>query len=353
MSFTGGIGSYSWGLALALSLTFAAIFSYMTLLLSPKRSLRVRADPSQRRAFKGGILEFGLEFESPTEERRATVELKQVPEGADARLVPRGEHGHALVVSSKFSGAFTGWSLKIGTLDPIGLFSRSEDIWLDVTAVFLPVSLLARREEVVVHAAMLGDRPSGSRGFGQEFYSAELYDGSHDSKGILWKRQARLGMDNLMVRVGEANVPESLTICFLESQPRVPRELPGWMDLASEAISLIGLVTFEAGSYLRVIHNGRKGSAVAEARDERGLADLLVWVWRTEPLERTGETPSDASIVVTGEAEMADSEVFTLLLKKPSVVLTYAKEKVSHAHGVVFFSGKESLSQLVSMVLSR
>ena len=334
-------------------MTFAAIFSYLALLLSGQRTLRVKFDPSHRRAFKGSELEFGLVFEPPGEERKALVELRRVPEGAEARLVPRGEHGRKLVVGSKFSGVFTGWSLEVGILDPIGIFSRTEERRIDLSAEFLPVSLLAESQGIAARTAVLGDRPAGSRGFGQEFYTAEIYDGSRDSKGILWKRQAKLGMDALMVRVGEANIPESLTVRFVEAKTRPPRELPAWMDLASEAISLIGTAALETGSSLRVIHEVGSRAAAAEARDLKGLADLLVWIWQSEPRRESSGGAVGASIVVTGEAVMVDPRVFGLLVNSPSVVLTYAKGRASKGAQVVFFTGRESMAGLVSTVLSR
>jgi hypothetical protein len=348
----GAIGSYAWGLALSLSLTVAAVAAFFALLFSPKRAFQVSLGPGLKRTFKGSGLSYPVVFESPDEESRAVVELQQVPEGAQARLRPDADHGHVLTVSSRFSGVFSGWSLKVGRLDPLGLFTRFEERRLDLTAEFLPNSLLVKREGVVVRAAMLGDRPAGSRGFGQEFYSAELYDASHDSKGILWKRQAKMGGDNLMVRVGEANIPETLTVCFLEHQKRIPRELPAWMDLASEAISLIGVTCLDSGSNLRVIHQVNGEVASAEARDLKGLADLLVWLWREHPSKKANEFP-EAGLIVTGEAEMQNPDIFGLLLRKPSVVLSFSSTKVSHSPRVVFFTGKENVSALVSGVLSQ
>lgn len=339
---------------MALSLTSAAMATLIILRLSPRRAFEVKLGPGQHRTFKGEALSYPIVFEAPGGEVRAIVELLRVPEGAQGRLRTSPEHGHMLTVSSRFSGVFSGWALKIGILDPVGLFMRYEERRLDLAVEFLPRSLLAKREEVVVAAAMLGDRPAGSRGFGQEFYSAELYDSSHDSKGILWKRQAKYGGENLMVRVGEANIPETLTVCLLESQPRIPRELPGWMDRASEAISLIGLDVLDSGSYLKVVHQVGAGATSAEARDLKGLADLLTWLWR-DYSDKPGAqgAPAEAGIIVTGETEMQDPGVFGLLLRKPTVVLSFSVGKVSRSPQVVFFTGKENISALVSGVLSR
>jgi uncharacterized protein (DUF58 family) len=350
----GALGSYSWGLALALSMTVTAIASFVYLKLSPKKVFEVRLGPGQKRTFKGEALSFPIIFESPGDEARAVLELLSVPEGAQARLRSSPDQGHTIIVSSRFSGVFTGWSLKVGILDPLGLFKRYEERKLDLQAEFLPSSLLARRAEVVVRAAMLGDRPAGSRGFGQEFYSAEVYDSSQDSKGILWRRQAKVGGDFLMVRVGEANIPETLTICLLESQKRIPRELPGWMDLASEAVSLMGLTVLDSGSSLRVIHLVGGEASTAEARDLKGLANLLTGLWSEDHArQKIQGVPTEAGIIVTGEPEMQDPDVFGLLLRKPAVVLTFSVGKVSQSRTVVFFTGKENVNGLVSEVLSR
>ena len=352
MSFIGAIGSYAWGLALSLSLTVAAVAAFVTLLLSPQRAFQVSLGPGLRRTFKGSRLSYPLVFGSPKEEAEAVVELLRIPEGAQARLRQGSDHSHVLTVSSPFSGVFSGWSLKVGRLDPLGMFTRYVEQRLDLNAEFLPNSILAKREGTAVRAAMLGDRPGGSRGFGQEFYSAEMYDSSHDSKGILWKRQAKTGGDNLMVRVGEANIPETLTVCLLERQKRIPRELPAWMDLVSEAVSQIGITCLYSGSNLRVIHQVDEMVATAEARDLKGLADLLAWLWREQPSRKVQGFP-ETGLIVTGEAEMQDPDIFGLLLRKPSVVLSFSGWKVSHSPRVVFFSGKENVSSLVSGVLSQ
>lgn len=349
----GAMGSFAWGLALALSLAVAALVAFVALLRSPRKEFQVSLGPGPKRAFKGASLSYPILFESQMEKARVAVDLLRVPEGAEGKLRASPEHGHVLTVSSRFSGAFSGWSVKVGILDPLGLFTRYEESRLDITVEFLPHSLLARREEVIITAAMLGDRPAGSRGFGQEFYSAEPYSSSHDSKGILWKRQAMLGEDNLMVRVGDANIPETLTVCLLESRARMPRELPTWMDMASEALSLIGIACLDSGSSLRVVRQVGDSAASAEARDLKGLADLIAWLWREHPSRKTKGLPNEAEIIVTGEAEMQNPEIFGLLLRKPSVVLTPASGKVSHSPTVVFFTGKENVGGLVSEVLSR
>jgi len=341
-------------LALALSLALAAGVSFLLIRLSPKKAFHVGIGPGQRRTFKGGVLTYPLAFESAQEEESARVELIQVPEGVQAVLRDTGEHGHSLAVRSRYAGVYSGFALKVGIGDPLGLYDRFEERRLDFAAEFLPTSLLAKQEGMMVSAAMLGDRPAGSRGFGQEFYTAELYDPSHDSKGILWKRRAKTEADTLMVRVGEANIPETLTICLLEQRKREPRELPGWMDLASEAISLIGVSVLASGSSIRVIHQIGEERTASEARDLTGLADLLGWLWRDDGGKgKSREGPGDASIIVTGKSELDNPDILGMLLKKPSVVLSYTGGLVAHGTNVVFFTGKENISLLVNKVLSR
>ena len=350
----GSLGSFEWGLALALSLAIVAVVSFVSLRLVPQRVFKVTLKDAPTRVFKGGTLEYPLVFASSREEQTAHVKLLTVPEGIHADLVSDGEHGQILTLTSRFSGAYSGFSLKVGVYDPIGILVRYEERKLDLVAEFLPLSLLAPRSEISVAAAILGDRPGGSRGSGQEFYAAEPYDSAHESKGILWKRLAESQGNNLMVRVGEANIPETLTICFLESQRRPPKQLPPWMDLASEAISVIGLTIIGTRSTVRIIHQEGKEATVDEARDISGLADSLAWIWRDDVhKERTTETATDAGIVITGEAEIQDPSIFALLSRKPSVVLSYSSSRVTRGAGVVFFTGNENISGLVYQVMSR
>lgn len=339
---------------MALSLTTVAIVSIVSLRLVPQRAFEVNLKATPTRAFKGGTLKYPLVFRSPRDEQAAHVKLLTIPEGIHADLVPDGEHGRILTVTSKFSGAYSGFSLKVGVYDPIGIFVRYEERKLDLVAEFLPLSLLAPRSEISVAAAILGDRPGGSRGSGQEFYAAEPYDSAHESKGILWKRLAESQGNDLMVRVGEANIPETLTICFLESQRRPPKQLPAWMDLASEAISIIGLTIIGTRSTMRIIHQAGNVATVDEARDLTGLADALAWIWRDDiRKEMTTETAADAGIVITGEAEIQDPPIFAHLIRKPSVVLSYSSTRVTRGAGVVFFTGNENISGLVYQVMSR
>jgi len=350
----GSLGSFEWGMALALSLTTVAVVSFVSLRLVPLRVFEVNLEKATTRTFKGGTLEYPLVFRSPRDEQVAHVKLLTVPEGIHADLVPDGKRGQILALTSKFSGAYSGFSLKVGVYDAIGVFVRYEERKLDLVAEFLPLSLLAPRSEISVAAAILGDRPGGSRGSGQEFYAAEPYDSAHESKGILWKRLAESQENDLMVRVGEANIPETLTICFLESQSRPRKQLPPWMDLASEAISIIGLTIIGTRSTMRIIHQVGKEATVEEARDLSGLADALAWIWRDDvQKERTTEAATDAGIVITGEAEILDPSIFALLARKPSVVLSYSSSRVTRGAGVVFFTGNENISGLVYQVMSR
>jgi len=339
---------------LALSLTIVAVVSFASLRLVPHVAFDVKLKEAPTRAFKGGTLEFPLVFRSARDEQAAHVKLLSAPEGVQADLVPDGGHGQILAITSKFSGAYSGFSLKVGVYDPIGVFVRYEERKLNLVAEFLPLSLLAPRSEISVAAAILGDRPGGSRGSGQEFYAAEPYDSAHESKGILWKRLAESQGNNLMVRVGEANIPETLTICFLESQRRPPKQLPPWMDLASEAISIIGLTIIGTRSTMRIIHQAGNQATIDEARDITGLADALAWIWRDDVhKEKTTATATDAGIVITGEAEIQDPSIFALLARKPSVVLSYSSSRVTRGAGVVFFTGNENISGLVYQVMSR
>jgi len=354
VSLAGSVAAYGWAMALSLSLTAAAVLSYVLLRLSPSRAFEVRLGREHSRTFKGGTLTYPISFDSPDRQEKTMVDLIHAPEGVQAELQSEEGGGRELVVRSGYAGVFSGFYLRIGIGDPLGLFSRYEGRRLDLAAEFLPKSLLARQEGIAVSAAMLGDRPAGSRGFGQEFYTAELYGPSHDSKGILWKRQARTEGDTLMVRVGEANIPETLTVCLLEQHSREARELPGWMDLASEAVSLIGLSVLASGSSLRVIHQFGNDATISEARDLRGLADLLSWLWRDNARkERSRQGPADAAIIVTGKKELENPDILGLMLRKPSVVLSYTGGSVAHGANVVFFTGKENISLLVNRVLSR
>jgi hypothetical protein len=339
-------------MALGFSLALVSLASLGIAAAIPKRALSISVEETQMRAFKGGSVSTRL-IGGERRGRTFDIEVVKVPKGLEAKLEGKSPRW-TLVATSKFAGVYNGLVLRVGLGDPLGLFVRYRIHELDLSFEFLPTFLLTTYEPMVIAATMLGDLPAGRRGVGQEFYSAEVYNSSYGSKDIMWKREAKFPSDRLFVRVGEANIPETVIVCFIERNDAAERDAPVWMDLVSEAIARVGVQVVSAGTTFRLVHELKGDARVAEAKTPSELADLIAWMWRSGVKRaRTSEGPMDADIIVTGQAETRDPSIMGLVLDKPSVILAWGKRNPVVGTNVAFFTGKEDFSALVSMVLSK
>ncbi len=353
MTVVGALSNFGWGMATALSLSFVALFSLLAVVALPPEALTLHAEKSRERTFKGGKATTSLRGWSGRRRVAVDFELVSGPNGVEASLEGEGS-ARTLTVESRFAGVFKGFVVRVGAGDPLGLFVRSQFHELDLTLEFLPTFLLGSREPIRVAAAMLGDLPAGRSGFGQEFYSAEVYNTSSSSRDIMWKREAKLPSDRLYVRVGEANIPETMTVCFLEKRDAEERGTAIWMDLASEAMARVALPAILSGTAVRLLHVVDGDARVTEARDPAELAEMIVWLWRRDGgREKSRGAPGDADFVVVGQVETQDAETMALVLEKPSLVLSWGKRNPVIGSGVAFFTGREDISGLVAMVLSK
>jgi hypothetical protein len=354
VSLAGSLASFGWGLALGFALAVVVLVSLVAVVTFPKDALMLSVDSPRGRAFKGEEISAGLNISSKRGASLAQFELAQVPEGLEAAIVGDGAK-RRLSVNSRYAGVFSGLKVRVGILDPLGIFARTEVHSVRLSFEFLPTFLLAKKEPMRVSAAILGDFPAGRGGYGQEFYSAEMYTPASSSRDIMWKRQAKLPNDSLMVRVGEANIPEKLTVCFIERLGVEDRRSPRWMDLASEAIARVGLPVVSTGTTLRLLHIVGETEVVAETKDAGGLANILIGLWSEgPPAVGSIESPRQADMIIVAETETASSDVMGLVLDKPSVLLGWGQQKkAARGSNVIFFSGREDVSGLVARVLSR
>jgi hypothetical protein len=341
------------GLALGFALSLVCLVSLALLVTFPKEALKLSVERSNERTFKGKELSSLVSVGSRASSTLTKFDLLSVPDGVEATIAGTGAQ-RTLSVRSKYAGVYSGIKVRVGILDPLGMFERNEVHEIKLAFEFLPISLLARREPLRVAAAMLGDYPAGRRGFGQEFYSAEVYSSTSSSRDIMWKRQARTPSDYLLVRVGEANIPETVTVCLIERKDITKRRSPAWMDLASEALARVGLPVVSSGVRVRLLHVLGDRTTVREAKDDRELSDVLVELWRDDsPKELSDEKAEEADIIVAAQAETEDPSMLNLVLRKPSVLLGWDRRQAVSGSGIAFFSGHEDVSWLVAKVLSR
>lgn len=340
-------------MALGLSLALVALMSLVSVAAIPRDALSLTVDRTRARSFRGGNVSAILNAGARAGRTFVKMEVVSVPKGLEAMLEGEGPR-RVLNASSRFAGVYRGLVVRAGVGDPMGLFVRNRTHELELTMEFLPTFLLSKNEPMVVAAAMLGDLPAGRSGTGQEFYSAEVYNSSSNSKDIMWKREAKFPSDRLYVRVGEANIPETLTVCLIERNDMSERKTPVWMDLVSEAIARMGMQVVAAGTTFRLVHDLGGDARVVEAKDVAALANAIVWLWREDAGgAKTTEGPIDADIIVAGQVETQDPKVLGMVLDKPSVILAWGKRNPVGGTNVAFFTGREDFSGLVAMVLSR
>ncbi|MDG6988224.1 MAG: hypothetical protein JRN21_02750 [Nitrososphaerota archaeon] len=304
------------------------------------------------RAFKGEEIMVPLRVKTGSVSAR--MDLVTVPDGLEAEIKGEGKE-RSLVARSRYAGVYTGLKARVEIADPLEILARSEVKEVGIVCEFLPTSLLGTGEPIRVSATRLGDLPAGRGGSGQEFYAAEVYTTSRSAKDIMWKRHARTPDELLLVRTGEANIPERMNLWFYEEEEgEEKKRTPARMDLASEAIARVGLPVVSTGTKLRVRHIHRGRATLTEAKDREGLADLVAKLWEDEAAAGVAaESPSQADMVITSEEAAHSPEVMGLVMNRPSVLLVWGEGRGMKGSSVVFFSGHEDLSSLVGMVLSK
>lgn len=354
VSLVSAVGNFGWGLALAFSLSLASVLSLLILYGSPKRRFHVTTNPRRLRAFKAERMRCSLLTGGEGAEAGIDVQLVGAPEGLQVRHVS-GEGGrHELAIYSTLAGSFGGLKVGVSMNDRLGLYARYEEHYLDLVVESLPMALRSRTLPWATIAQTLGELPSGTRGFAQEFYTAELYDTSRDAKDILWSRVAEVGNDEFMVKVREANIVDVLTVCLVAGGSREGKQLDIWRDLALEAIAQIGVAVLRCGASFKVVQSRGDAAWVTQAHDLRSLADLSMQVSRYEGVEiPVLEGLRASSLLITGEPELRLPEVFRLALRVPTVVISFQRKGFAPGFEVSFFTGSEDLTGLVNRVLGR
>ena len=319
---------------------------------SPSRSFRVNVQEPRLRRFKGQDADVSLGIRSLWGTGGTTVTLTKIPEGLKTDLQGLPSGSWKIRANSAYSGVYSSLKVRISVVDLLGVAERYEEKELDVCLEFLPKSLLLQTAGVSVAPMILGEIPANMMGVGQEFYGPGRYNLSQDVKDILWKRLARSGLANPLVRVREANTPELLTVCVLESFERTGLEYYRWRDLVCESVARLGKAAIGIGMKFRILHVTRKQKVLAEADDLESLSDCSMAIWQGGDLS-VGEGPEAASIIITGEEELTLRDAPGSLKEKPTVVFASGAPRPRGGPRSFFFSGTEELNEVVGLVLRR
>lgn len=342
-------------MALSFALAVVALVSLLVLHSVPPNVLRVHFTPERVRAFKGERSETTVQLES-ARNLWGIPRLVAVipPKGVDAAFEPMNPGQYRLSFVTKFAGRFTGITTRVEMHDMFALFTRAEeDTKADFILDSLPTGLLTPLPIVSLSVVALGDAPSGTKGLGQEFFAAELYDLSSDTRDLLWRRIAAMADEKLVVKAREANIPDNLQIGFLETEERGDA-LPRWMDLVSEAVARVGGSLLKAGVKVRLVSERQARVSSFEVREPRQLADAIMEMWSagSHGHAMRGDI-RESDIMVTGTKDLASPEVLSLVSLRPSVVVSEERSAGAVGPRTVVYTGKEDVGKVVQTVLTR
>jgi hypothetical protein len=343
--------SFGLGLALAFALAVAAGISLLAVRLVSRQYTSLRMEPQRFSDFKGKAFEARLIFEG--RKRGAMVDVSHISTqpGLDAEVRPRDDGTFSLRLKTKFAGRFDSLSATVRVSDVMGLFFSEEEVRFNGFLLdSLPTSLLKRPRPLPMAAISVGEAPSGSRGSAQEFYAIEDYDASLDTRGILWKRVAESPTEKLVARIGESNIPKSLTIGVVETATRFETQ-PWFMDLVCEALARIGREAVEYGITLHIVSEINGLAWAAEARTVSEVASCVLGLW-----SQNDKPPASAGLpwpdmVITGMEDTKDQRLLGLVVNRPSVVVTSSTPAGDLGRKVMLYSGSEDVSKVLQTVL--
>jgi hypothetical protein len=307
-------------LALAAALAFSAVGSYLLLRYRGPKGIVLEASPTRLRLVKHERAPISLSVISRGT-RWFTLSSASAPQSSGLVLKhePKEDPGAFMVVAD-YAGRYERLELKVTFVDVLGLFKREERVRPEDFAVeVLPLSILASPRRSAIFAMTTGETPAGSRGSGQEFYGIEEYGGMSDSKDILWKRVAKTSTEEIVSRIREANVPQSLKVALIESREG---DRTFWMDTVTEALGRIGVTLLGLGVGLDVLTQTSDGEVSLLARNMDELVELVIGVWKEKGVpELVGEASLSADLVIAGSGAMATHEVYSLSESMPTLVV--------------------------------
>jgi hypothetical protein len=262
-----------------------------------------------------------------------------------------GHAGGTFAVTGKSAGRHETLELAVTLSDMLGIFKLKKVIKVEgFVAEVLPLSLRYPPPALATSGASIGEASGGRRGTGQEMFAIEEYGPDSERRDIIWKRVARQPEGELLSRVREASLPDSVEVSLLEGEFG-DREV--WMDLASEAVSQIGvdLLSLGVGIVVPYQRGSYTGHFSAFTRDE--LEELSMAIWQPGiNLRPDPSSPSSSGILIVSEHAIT-SDLSKIIMDKPTVMIGKSRGRFERHEGPLAFSGREDLSPVVLQVVSR
>ncbi len=343
-------------LALCLCLFIAAGISEAILGAATTGGVRIDLEDPHPTCFKEGEAVENITIKSRRKRFvRVVVSSIKGPAGVETTSNDSSD-SLSLRLRPKYAGRFQGLSIQFEFIDPLGLFKKTLDLGRDdFTIDCYPSSLLKDVRQTAPLTLALGERAGRTHGSGQEFYSIDEYNSSVERKNIYWKKIASLSDERLLVKVREANIPQSLSIGLVKTVDREQGELE-WMDLACEGAGILGTNVFSLGCDVTLLFYSENTIARCEATDLLGFRECLMKMSRsqTSTTEKVSEIIDEADICITGLKELENGPLAMEVARK-AALLIQDKDAFPKTMGnlSVIYSGSEDVAELVNRVVRR
>jgi uncharacterized protein (DUF58 family) len=286
----------------------------LLLLRRSQRAWRAEVEPTRLRMFKRTTRSALLRV-SATGPRYARVYSVSVTGPFGVKIgqgeLDEGKGGATtmeLSFTPSYAGPFAGFRALLGVADPLMLFTQTCEVRLDLAVEALPTSLLLQERQIAVSPVTSGEVPTGTRGYGQEHYDIEPYVPGSDANDLVWKRVARHGEDELLVRVREGSMRGDVSmVVALRANTSERRVVRG--DLASEAIAQVGKRLTSLGVRVEVAYARQGGLVVRSASNLVELSEAIVESWRGDAVgEELRRALSQADLGVYGPDEYEEHQ---------------------------------------------
>ncbi len=345
-------------------MSIAAFASLLVVRFARDSNIKVELKPNTQRLFKHDRFSVNsiLHMTSPRWVSARFTSL-QGSLGIETHTEVIGEKSIQISIEPLFAGRHKGIDITAEVSDPLDLFEKEIKVrYSDFTIDALPSSLLADIPKMRPSSLGAGEAFSRFSGASVELYSLDEYKPYGETKNILWKRVGRMPDEKLIVRVREANNPQTIKIGFINSMGRNKTEdTLKFMDLVCESIGFLGNNLLSMGCSVEIAEVSAEASgsiATMKATNIDELAEILMEMW-SEGNVNAGqreilELVLKSDIVVTGYREVLDRNLAMLVSKKPSLLIkegtpapAYVSEKT------MVYSGIEDLRRLVLKVVEK
>ncbi|MGI0090980.1 MAG: DUF58 domain-containing protein [Nitrososphaerales archaeon] len=343
-------------LALCFSMLVAAAISELILARSSVKNALVEYSNAHVRCFKGEEAKVSIVIHLRMK-RLIGVNVSGVipPDGIEAIIDDETDaNSHTISFKPVYAGRFVGLRVRFELRDTLQLFSKTievsnEDFLIDS----YPKSMLAEIRHSKPMSVALGERTSGTRGSGLEFYSVDEYQSSMEKKNIFWKKIAAMPDETLLVKIRESNIPRKLCVALIQTAERKEEASLTWKDLACEAVALIGRTILRIGCDVEILFDLGGEISARLATDPVELSDAVMEMSTSKisNLDTISMLLSRSDICVTGFSELQTDLLALAMARKPSLLIQdpgCVPRKIGEL--AVIFSGQEDIRGLINRV---